>query len=254
MRRVRKHGQMELVLVRDRRGGRRGGKRAGAGRPPKGPRSSERHKARPVHKARHPVHVTIRAVDGLGTLRRRQLQLAVREATIVVAKRDDFRIVHLSVQANHIHLIVEAENKLALARGMQAFQVSAARQLNASLVDTSGNRRLGQVFSDRYHARALTSPRAVRNCLAYVLNNWRRHQEDHSFLTKGWLVDPFSTGVDFGGWKELEDSPTLYKPRPTYRGFIVWRAKTWLLAEGWKRGGPLISVFDVPGPLPKSIR
>lgn len=254
MRRARKqHEQVELVLVRDRRGGRRGGKRPGAGRPAKGPRPSEPHKARPTHKARHPVHVTIRVVGGLGTLRRRELQLAIRESTIVVAKREDFRIVHLSVQANHIHLLVEAENKLALARGMQAFQISAARQINASLVDANGKRRRGQVFTDRYHARALTSPRAVRNCLAYVLNNWRRHQEDGADFAKNWLVDPYSTGVDFAGWKELDDSPTLYKPRATYRGFIVWRARTWLLAEGWKRGGPPISVFDVPGPLPKAI-
>lgn len=254
MRRVRKqHEQQELCLVRDRRGGRRGGKRPGAGRPPKGPRSSEPHKTRPVHKARHPVHVTIRVVGGLGTLRRRELQLAIREATIVVAKREDFRVVHLSVQANHLHLLVEAQSREALARGMQAFQISAARQINRSLVDASGKRRSGQVFADRYHARPLTSPRAVRNCLAYVLNNWRRHQEDRAEFAKSWLVDPYSTGVDFAGWKELEESATLYKSRPTYQGFIVWRARTWLLAEGWKQYAP-ISVFDVPGPLAKPLR
>ena len=37
-----------------------GGKRQGAGRPPKGRKSSERHGKRPAHDAHHPVHVTLK--------------------------------------------------------------------------------------------------------------------------------------------------------------------------------------------------
>jgi hypothetical protein len=89
------HVQLEML-----RG--RGGKRRGAGRPPKGPRSSEPHKRRPEHKARFPVHITLRVVGGLGSLRRRHIWMAIREATIAIVERPDFRIVHASVQANHV--------------------------------------------------------------------------------------------------------------------------------------------------------
>lgn len=82
-----------------------------------------------------------------------------------------FRIVHLSIQRTHIHLIVEAASRKALWKGMEAFSISAARQINAS----TGCKH-GQVFADRYHARALTSPRQVRNCIASVLNNERERQ------------------------------------------------------------------------------
>jgi hypothetical protein len=73
----RKQGQVELVFRT------RGGKRPGAGRKPKGKRASERHKERPDHDPRHPVHITIRVVGNVGGLRCRDLYLAIREATIV---------------------------------------------------------------------------------------------------------------------------------------------------------------------------
>ncbi|HSJ99935.1 MAG TPA: transposase [Kofleriaceae bacterium] len=97
-----------------------GGKRAGAGRKPKGPRAGASHAARPAHDPRHPVHVTIRVVGSASGLRRKDMYLAVREATIVTARRDDFRIVHMSIQRDHIHLIVESDSKAALSKGVHA--------------------------------------------------------------------------------------------------------------------------------------
>src|SRR5690349_1787857 len=94
-----------------------GGARKGAGRPPKGRRSSEPHKTRPLLRRTEPVHVVIRVGESVGSLRRRDTYRALREATITTAKRDDFHIVHISIQGNHAHLIVEAEDRMALARG-----------------------------------------------------------------------------------------------------------------------------------------
>src|SRR5690606_28381048 len=82
-----------------------------AGRPPKGRYSSEPHKKRPRHIASRPLHINMRVVRSVGSLRRRHMYKALREATIAVAKREDFRIVHFSIQSNHIHLIAEAQNK-----------------------------------------------------------------------------------------------------------------------------------------------
>ncbi len=234
-------GQVEMVFRTH------GGRRPGAGRKPKGTRPMERHAARPEHDPRHPVHVTIRVVGNVEGLRRKDIYLALREATIVTAKREDFRIVHMSIQRDHIHLIVEAESTGALSKGVRGFSISAARQINKAITARGGDRRTGKVIGDRFHARPLTSPRAVRNTIAYVLLNWRHHGEDRASFARTWRVDPFSSGPLFSDWKELEGSPFLWPLRPTYQPLIVFRPRTWLLAKGWRRFHPLISLSEVPG-------
>jgi REP element-mobilizing transposase RayT len=223
-----------------------GGKRPGAGRKPTGTRPGESHQARPAHDPRHPVHVTIQVVGSAAGLRRKDMYLALREATIVTARREDFRIVHMSIQHNHLHLIVEADSKGALTSGVRGFSISAARQVNKAITARGGDRRTGRVIGGRFHARPLTSPRAVRNALAYVLSNWRHHGEDRAHFAQSWKVDPFSSGAVFFGWKELEDSPVLWPLPPAYHPLIVFRPRTWLL-RSWDRFYPLISVREVPG-------
>ena len=61
---------------------RHGGKRRGAGRKPSGKRARECHAARPEFKASQPLHVVMRVVREVGSLRRRELYRALREATI----------------------------------------------------------------------------------------------------------------------------------------------------------------------------
>jgi REP element-mobilizing transposase RayT len=226
----------------------RGGARPGAGRKPRGARAGERHKTRPVHLARHPVHVVLRVVAEVGSLRRRHAYKAFREAVLVAARRDNFRVVHVSLQRTHVHLLVEADDKTALARGMQGFQISAAKQLNHFLgVMRGGPRRRGTVFPDRYHAEVITSPRQARHALAYVLLNWRKHRDDVVGRAAAWWVDPFSTGALFPDWAHRQEEPMLWRWPPEYEPLLVRRPRTWLLREGWKRGGPLIECDEVPG-------
>jgi hypothetical protein len=224
---------------------RRGGKRKGAGRKPKGRRAGAPHRARPVVKASQALHVVLRVVSAVGGLRRRKMYEALRQATIVAAVRERIRIVHISVQGTHVHLLLEAENKQALARGLQGFQISAARNINTLLGDGGYRRRRGPVFADRYHLEVITSPRRARHALSYVLNNWRKHGEDRNGIARTWLVDPFSSGISFPDWKELEEKHFMWPIRETYEPLVVRRPKSWLLREGWKLGGS-VSVYDVP--------
>ena len=219
-----------------------GGARKGAGRPAKGSRPSEPHTKRPFLRPTEPVHVVIRVVADVTSLRRREAFRALREATITTAKRDNFHIVHISIQGNHVHLIVEALDRIALARGMQGFQISAAKHINRAL-SRRGRRRRGCVFQDRYCMRILKSPKSVRHALAYALNNWRHHGYDRDHP---WRIDPFSSAITFAGWKELEGQPLMPKPPRGYDTLITWLPKTWLLRTGWERHGP-ISVHEVPG-------
>jgi len=111
----------------------------------------------------------------------------------------------------------------------------------------TGTRRKGQVFIDRFHMRILKTPREVRNAVAYVLNNWRRHEEDRANHAKAWKVDPFSNGWQFAGWKERQGEWLAYRTPPTYESLITWFPRTWLLREGWRKHG-LISIHEIPGP------
>src|SRR4051794_18330222 len=209
MARTRKQGASadQLVLFK-----KRGGKRRGAGRPPKGKRSGSPHEERPFLHARYPVHVTLRAISAVGNLRRRCVYRAIREATLTTARREDFRIVHLSIQRTHIHLLVEAKHKDALAAGMQGFQISAAKHLNAGISrDRPGPRRRGTVFPDRYHAEIITSPRQARHAMSYVLSNWRKHEEDRAQPMSAWTIDWFSSAAMFPGWAEYGDEAFLWR-------------------------------------------
>ena len=229
-----------------------GGARSGAGRPAKGPRPSERHQTRPALKPSEPVHVTLRVAEDLRGLRKRHAYKAIREATITTAKREDFHLVHISIQGNHLHLLVEAQNRTALAKGMQGFEISAAKHLNAAVSRYRSRRRKGAVFPDRYHARILKTPTLVRHCLSYVLNNWRKHREDRGWVGQTWEVDPFSTGWAFPGWREREHEHTLRLPPVGYESLVVWLPKTWLLREGWRMRGATVSLREVPGPAPSA--
>src|SRR3954464_3043091 len=206
----------------------RGGKRRGAGRPPNGPRAGSPHKKRPALHARHPVHVTLRAVAAVGSLRRRRAYHAIREATITTARREDFRIVHASIQRTHVHLLVEAKDEVALARGMQGFQISAAKQLNRAISKRRpGPRRRGTVFPDRYHAEIITSPTQARHALRYVLSNWRKHGEDRREVTRGWRIDWYSSAAMFPDWTEYGDEGWLWRWPATYELLWVYRPGTW---------------------------
>ena len=223
-----------------------GGKRRGAGRPPKGIRSSERHQRREAFRANQPIHVTLRIEPAIGNLRRRDAYHAMRRAMRTVLDRDDFRIVQISLERDHAHLIVEATDRIALASGMHVFETVAAKLLNKVVTRETGRLRRGRVFGDRYHAVVIRSPKQMRNTLAYVLNNWRRHKQDQHADTMFWDVDYFSSGATFTGWKERDGTP---HPLPKgYEPLPVRGPKTWLLSVGWRKAGS-ISMYARPGPV-----
>ncbi|HEY0252708.1 MAG TPA: transposase [Kofleriaceae bacterium] len=222
------------------RGARKGDKRK-SGRKKRGYRASERHGVRAELTGRDPIHVVVRVDPDVQPLRRKGLWGAIRRATYVVARLEqDMRIIELSVQDTHIHLLVEATNKIALAKGMQSFGVSVARQINTALEKAGYKIRRGAVIADRYHARVLKTPREVRNCLAYVMNNWRKHGADQGH---SWNVDPYSSAPSFTGWKELPGRRV--KVPSKYRPLVTQEPRTWLLRVGWKKHG-LISMLEVP--------
>jgi REP element-mobilizing transposase RayT len=93
----------------------------------------------------------------------------MRPAALTAACPATFRVVHVSVQTDHVHMIVEVASGAALRRGLQVFARRAARALNRAWG------RSGDVWGDRCQARAVETPREVRNGLLPVLLNLRKH-------------------------------------------------------------------------------
>src|SRR5436190_1382983 len=125
-----------------------GGRRAGAGRPRKdGTRKKGMpHLTRPVLAHRFPVHVTWRINRRVWNLRTGRF-FKVLESVMYAGAKKDFRVVHYAFEKDHIHLIVEATDRVALSRGMQGLGVRVAYVIN-TLMGRSGN-----VVPERYHAR-----------------------------------------------------------------------------------------------------
>jgi REP element-mobilizing transposase RayT len=228
-----RHRQKEIVFRTH------GGKRRGAGRKPAGERAGVSHAARSDVSAEAPVLVTLKMKKRVWNLRTKRAFARLLPAFLAVCERFGMRLTHFSVQGDHIHLIVEAEDARALARGMQSLCVRIARALNR-MMGTSGG-----VFADRYHHRVLATPRQVRSALRYVLLNARRH--GYAPREAGWL-DPFSSALAFDGWhaglRERQAALARAHPPP------VARPRTWLLAVGWKRAGGLLDPEHRPGPPP----
>ncbi|MGI9431691.1 MAG: transposase, partial [Myxococcota bacterium] len=150
-------------------------------------------------------------------------------------ERGSFRVVHYSIQSDHGHFLVEANGRDALGRGMKSLAARFARAVNRAL------QRRGPVLADRYHLRVLRSPRQVRNALAYVLLNARRHlaKRRGRAAVRGDALDPASSGRWVDGWTARQTVPSGDPPS-------VAPPHTWILRVGWRRHG-LISPAEVPG-------
>jgi REP element-mobilizing transposase RayT len=154
-----------------------GGKRKGAGRTRSssaqgsslnGERAGVAHRRRPRLR-RLPVHVTWRMRAGVWNLRSRRCFIALQRAFYGGAEKFGFRLIHFSIQGNHIHGLIEAEDEKALFRGMTGLGVRIARALNRVMG------RTGKVFAHRYHAHVLKTPTEVRRAQSYLQNNARHH-------------------------------------------------------------------------------
>jgi len=218
-----------------------GGRRPGAGRKPKGEKAGVSHAPRALLAARFPAHVTMKLLRGLPRLRSKNEYAAVRAAFAAgctgTARASDgvsFRLCHYAVLNDHLHLLVEAQDRRALSRGLQGLAVRIAKALNRLW------RRRGTVFADRYHDRILKTPREVRNALRYVLANGKKHAAEGREVHVPAAIDTFTSAPWFDGFRETVTVRGLEAiPRP------VTDSRTWMLTLGWRRHG-LLSVHELP--------
>ena len=150
------------------------------------------------------------------------------------AQRDAFRIVEYSIQSNHLHFVLEADDAGALASGMRSLTCRVARGLNKLWS------RRGAVFPRRFHDRVLRSLRQVRNALRYVLNNYLKHGHVPATVRGAAVVDPYSSARWFDGWREARVLGAALGRSPVVPG-------GWKVGVGWRERYALISAREVPG-------
>ncbi|MBK9386961.1 MAG: transposase [Planctomycetes bacterium] len=202
-----------------------GGKRKGAGRKPKNAKPGMPHRERSKKKRGEPLLITARLADGLPSLRRGGALKLVLAALSASSDRHGMRIVHYSIQGNHLHLLIEADDRTCLARGMNALLSPLARALNKLWG------RKGKVFPERYHDEVITTPTQARNALRYVLQNGKKHG-----VVAQSSIDPCSSAPVFDGWRE---QPSIASIPTAAVVAAIAPASTWLLTTGWRSHGLL---------------
>lgn len=189
-----------------------GGARPGAGR--KRLRSKGvSHREREWISNRTPMHINFKYRVKI----KYKVCLRLLKRAIVNARGHGLRVRHFSLQHNHIHLIVEADNNAILEIGMRSLTVTFAKGL-----------RMGKVQLERYHLHVLRGLREARNAVMYVLFNKQKHEKRSSST-----VDEFCSLMN---WERAVDVIKLYSMRKGVSlriGNRAWwnmdSARSWIL-------------------------
>jgi REP element-mobilizing transposase RayT len=210
------------------------------------------HKTRAAHDRQHPVHVSMRRVPLAPNLRSERVFRAIL-SQLARVKRDGVRVVHYSVQRDHLHLIVEGNDRHDLSAQMRKLFSRIALTVNAVA------QRRGRLFRDRHHREELDGPTKTRNALVYVLFNDRKHHAQNG----GAISDAFLRELDDRSsiaWLAPEDWHPHARPPPEEIERIRARdrnldghgpprseATTWFAQAGWRiRGGGPIELTALP--------
>ncbi|WP_408097836.1 transposase [Peredibacter sp. HCB2-198] len=139
----------------------KGGRRPGSGRK-RVHSKGVAHRVRERVMRRTPLHINFK----YRTLIRNKFCLRLLKRAILNARAHGLRVMHFSLQSNHVHLIIEAANNQVLTKGMRSLTVTFAKGLNK-----------GRVQIERYHLHVLRGLRETKNAIQYVLFNQHKHEK-----------------------------------------------------------------------------
>lgn len=162
--------------------GKRGGRRPGSGR-------KRIHSKGIAHRTREkitfktPLHINFKFKTSI----RNKQNLRLLKRAIMNARSHGLKIIHYSLQSNHVHLIVEAPHNSILTKGMRSLSVTFAKGL-----------KLGRIQIQRYHLHVLKSIRETRNAVQYVLFNKQKHEKGtYSTIDEYSSVLTLKNGLEF---------------------------------------------------------
>ena len=206
------------------------------------------HVTREAHATRCPVHVTMRRVAMAPSFRSERVSNAIMFQLARASRAGSgMRVVHFSIQDDHMHLMLEGSSAQDLSRQAQKLFSRIALAVNVVVG------RRGSLFRDRHHRHELKTPTEVRRALVYILFNTRKHAGANSLGNPAsgileWL-DPLTSTAWFDAWAAGASPPPDAARRVRARFTSVQPitvASTWLAREGWQRAGGLIRFDELP--------
>lgn len=150
--------------------GRWGGRRSGSGRKRLHSKGVS-HRVREKISSRLPAHINLKYRISI----RNKDFLRILKRAIFNSRKKGLRIIHYSVQSNHIHFIIETNNKKTLETGMRSLTVTMAKGLAK-----------GKVQLQRYHLHVLKSVMETKNAVRYVVFNEQKHSGKKMFSPDGY--------------------------------------------------------------------
>jgi REP element-mobilizing transposase RayT len=149
------------------------------------------HRSRPELPKAKPVHVTIKTNKNvIPNLRSKVLYKQIRQS-MKRARILGIRIIHFSVQRDHVHLLIEADNKQQLGESMRVLSISLTKRLSHVL------KRKVKALKSRYHLHVLKSLQEIKNAKNYILSNGQKHgtSDAHDF---------YSSAISFSDFRPNE--------------------------------------------------
>ncbi len=162
MKKIRKNTQLTLI------------NRKGAGRPALHD-PGIRHTNRPHIKKPASLHLTIKVKKKKAEIKNKSV-LKILKRAILNARKQGLRVIHFSLEYDHVHLLIEADNNLILGKGMQAFGVTLSKAINRL------KKLKGGVYKHRYHFRQISSTRELKIVMNYIFTNGLKHGTAKSIL------------------------------------------------------------------------
>lgn len=128
------------------------------------------------------LHLTIKVRENKADIKTKKILKALHHA-IKRARLKELKIIHYTLEHNHLHLLVEASDNLILHKGMQALGITLSKAINKI------KKLKGGVYKHRYHFRKLNSRRELINVLYYIFKNGIKHKRTLS------MIDPYNSLV-----------------------------------------------------------
>ena len=163
MKKIRKHTQLSLLNPKR------------AGRKPIHDKGI-RHIRRERFERESSFHITIKVREDKSDLQNKMILKALHHA-IMKARAKSLKVIHYTLEYNHIHMLVEAFNQEQLSNCMQSFGVTLAKMINKVKFKKGG------VYKHRYHLRRLISVMELKNVLKYIFNNGIKHKNSNTIMT-----------------------------------------------------------------------
>lgn len=110
------------------------------------------------------------------TTRPKITRLTALHHAIKRARLKKLRVIHYTLEYNHLHLLIECECHKTLHQGMQALGITLAKVVNRL------KQLKGSVYKHRYHLRKLATRSELKNALHYIFNNGKKHKRTSSML------------------------------------------------------------------------